>query len=69
MWAPAFLGGVGGAFFIFLMIQHMKTLPRKLEESRTLTDSVRCRPGITSSPAVQTRRGGHCDHGLYVVVE
>jgi ABC-type glycerol-3-phosphate transport system permease component len=30
MWVPAFFGG---AFFIFLMIQHMKTIPRELEES------------------------------------
>ena len=30
LWAPSFLGV---AFFIFLMTQHMKTLPRELEES------------------------------------
>jgi multiple sugar transport system permease protein len=30
MWVPAWFGG---AFFIFLMTQHMKTLPRELEES------------------------------------
>jgi multiple sugar transport system permease protein len=30
LWVPAFFGG---AFFIFLMTQHMKTLPRELEES------------------------------------
>ena len=30
MWVPAFFGG---AFFIFLMTQQMKTLPRELEES------------------------------------
>lgn len=30
LWAPAWLGS---AFFIFLMIQQMKTLPRELEES------------------------------------
>jgi multiple sugar transport system permease protein len=30
MWVPAFFGG---AFFIFLMVQQMKTLPRELEES------------------------------------
>jgi multiple sugar transport system permease protein len=30
LWAPAWLGN---AFFIFLMVQHMKTLPRELEEA------------------------------------
>jgi ABC-type glycerol-3-phosphate transport system permease component len=30
LWAPSFLGV---AFFIFLMTQHMKTIPRELEES------------------------------------
>ena len=30
LWVPAFFGG---AFFIFLMVQAMKTLPRELEES------------------------------------
>jgi ABC-type glycerol-3-phosphate transport system permease component len=30
LWVPAF---GGGAFFIFMMTQHMKTLPRELEES------------------------------------
>jgi ABC-type glycerol-3-phosphate transport system permease component len=30
LWVPAFFGG---AFFIFLMTQHMKTIPRELEES------------------------------------
>jgi multiple sugar transport system permease protein len=33
LWVPAF---AGGAFFIFLMTQHMKTLPRELEESARL---------------------------------
>jgi multiple sugar transport system permease protein len=30
LWVPAWLGG---AFFIFLMVQHMKTIPRELEEA------------------------------------
>jgi ABC-type glycerol-3-phosphate transport system permease component len=30
LWVPAFLGS---AFFIFLMTQHMKTIPRELEEA------------------------------------
>jgi ABC-type glycerol-3-phosphate transport system permease component len=30
LWVPSFLGG---AFFIFLMTQHMKTIPRELEEA------------------------------------
>ncbi|HWP41014.1 MAG TPA: carbohydrate ABC transporter permease [Tepidisphaeraceae bacterium] len=30
LWVPAFFGS---AFFIFLMIQHMKTIPRELEEA------------------------------------
>jgi multiple sugar transport system permease protein len=30
LWVPAWLGS---AFFIFLMIQHMKTIPRELEEA------------------------------------
>jgi multiple sugar transport system permease protein len=30
LWVPAFLGG---AFFVFLMVQHMKTIPRELEEA------------------------------------
>src|SRR5688500_19603042 len=30
LWVPSFLGV---AFFIFLMTQHMKTIPRELEES------------------------------------
>jgi multiple sugar transport system permease protein len=30
MWVPAWFGN---AFFIFLMIQHMKTIPRELEEA------------------------------------
>ena len=30
LWVPAWFGG---AFFIFLMAQHMKTIPRGLEES------------------------------------
>jgi len=33
MWVPAFFGS---AFFIFLMVQHMKTIPRELEESARL---------------------------------
>lgn len=38
MWAPTFLGATftplfGSAFFIYLMVQHMKTLPRELEEA------------------------------------
>jgi multiple sugar transport system permease protein len=33
MWFPAFFGS---AFFIFLMIQHMKTIPRELEEAARL---------------------------------
>src|SRR5207248_3375062 len=30
LWLPAFLGS---ALFIFLMVQHMKTIPRELEEA------------------------------------
>ncbi|MGB7159280.1 MAG: ABC transporter permease subunit [Tepidisphaeraceae bacterium] len=30
LWVPAWFGG---AFFIFLMVQHMKTIPRELEEA------------------------------------
>ncbi|MDW8262099.1 MAG: carbohydrate ABC transporter permease [Phycisphaerales bacterium] len=30
MWVPAFLGS---AFFIFLMVQHLRTIPRELEEA------------------------------------
>jgi ABC-type glycerol-3-phosphate transport system permease component len=30
MWVPALFGG---AFFVFLMVQHMKTIPRELEEA------------------------------------
>jgi ABC-type glycerol-3-phosphate transport system permease component len=30
LWVPAFFGG---AFFVFLMVQHMKTIPRELEEA------------------------------------
>jgi multiple sugar transport system permease protein len=30
MWVPAFFGS---AFFIFLMVQHMRTIPRELEEA------------------------------------
>jgi ABC-type glycerol-3-phosphate transport system permease component len=33
MWVPAWFGG---AFFIFLMTQHMKTIPRELEEAAKL---------------------------------
>jgi multiple sugar transport system permease protein len=33
VWFPAFFGS---AFFIFLMIQHMKTIPRELEEAARL---------------------------------
>ena len=33
LWVPAFFGG---AFFIFLMTQHMKSIPRELEESAHL---------------------------------
>lgn len=33
-WAPAFTGaGVGGSFFIFLMVQYIRGLPRELDES------------------------------------
>ena len=34
LWVPAWFGG---AFFIFLMVQHMKTIPRELEEARAST--------------------------------
>jgi multiple sugar transport system permease protein len=33
LWVPAWFGG---AFFVFLMVQHMKTLPRELEEAARL---------------------------------
>jgi len=38
MWVPTFFGATftplfGSAFFIFLMVQHMKTLPKELEEA------------------------------------
>ena len=33
LWVPAWFGG---AFFIFLMVQHMKTIPRELEEAARL---------------------------------
>jgi ABC-type glycerol-3-phosphate transport system permease component len=33
LWVPAWLGG---AFFIFLMTQHMRTIPRELEEAARL---------------------------------
>jgi ABC-type glycerol-3-phosphate transport system permease component len=33
LWVPAFFAGAGGAFFIFLLRQFMKAVPRELEEA------------------------------------
>ena len=67
MWVPAFFGG---AFFIFLMTQQMKTLPRELEESSRIDglNAVQTWYYIIL-PQVKPDRRRDRDHDVHVVVE